>query len=103
VYRETKDLDYNYFPETEDEEKKEPEKEKEKTPPSPGEILDDPKDAGNLIHAVSHNNTLFNLLTDWRSGPNSHLIPKRWWVRSSQSTNICVHEHVCLYWISVFL
>ena len=34
-------------------EPKEPEKEKERTPPSPGEILDDPKDPGEDIGIVS--------------------------------------------------
>jgi hypothetical protein len=36
--------------------------------------------------------------TDWRNGPNTRLLRKRSRVRFTHSTNICVHEHVCLVW-----
>jgi hypothetical protein len=39
----------------------------------------------------------------WRSGRNTRLLRKRSRVRFPHSTNICVHEHVCLYWVWVFL
>jgi hypothetical protein len=39
---------------------------------------------------------------NWRSGRNTRLLRKRSRVPSLHSTNICVHEHVCLYWVWVF-
>jgi hypothetical protein len=39
----------------------------------------------------------------WRSGGNTRLLRKRLRVRFPHSENICVHEHVCLYWVWVFL
>jgi hypothetical protein len=39
----------------------------------------------------------------WRSGRNTRLLRKRSRVRFPHSANICVHEHVCLYWVWVFL
>jgi hypothetical protein len=38
-----------------------------------------------------------------RSGGNTHLLRKRSRVRFPHNANICVHEHVCLYWVWVFL
>jgi hypothetical protein len=34
----------------------------------------------------------------WRSGGYTRLLRKRSRVRFLHSANICVHEHVCLYW-----
>jgi hypothetical protein len=39
----------------------------------------------------------------WRSGVNTRLLRKRSLVRFPHSANIWVHEHVCLYWVWVFL
>jgi hypothetical protein len=39
----------------------------------------------------------------WRSGGNTRLLRKRSRVQFPHSANICVHEHVCLYWVWVFL
>jgi hypothetical protein len=38
-----------------------------------------------------------------RSGVNTRLLRKRSRVRFPHNANIYVHEHVCLYWVSVFL
>jgi hypothetical protein len=43
------------------------------------------------------------LTTEWLSGLNTRLLRKRSRVRFPHSTNICLHEHVCLYWVWVFL
>jgi hypothetical protein len=37
------------------------------------------------------------------SGENTRLQRKRSRVRFPHSANICVYEHVCLYWVWVFL
>jgi hypothetical protein len=34
---------------------------------------------------------------------NTRFLRKRSGVRISHSVNFCVHEHVCLYWVWVFL
>jgi hypothetical protein len=39
----------------------------------------------------------------WRSGGNTRLLHKRSRVRFLHSANICEDEHVCLYWVWVFL
>jgi hypothetical protein len=39
----------------------------------------------------------------WRSGENTRLLRQRLRIRFPHSANICVHEHVCLYWVWVFL
>jgi hypothetical protein len=39
----------------------------------------------------------------WRSGGNTRLLRKRSRVRFPHSAIICVHKHVCLYWVWVFL
>jgi hypothetical protein len=39
----------------------------------------------------------------WRSGGNTRLLRKRSRVRFPHGANICVHEHVSLYWVWVFL
>jgi hypothetical protein len=39
----------------------------------------------------------------WRSGGNTRLLRKRSRVWFPHSANICVHEHVCFYWVWVFL
>jgi hypothetical protein len=39
----------------------------------------------------------------WRSGGNTRLLRKRLRVRFPHSANICVHAHVCTYWVWVFL
>jgi hypothetical protein len=39
----------------------------------------------------------------WRSGENTRLLRKRSRVWFPHSANICVHEHLCLYWLWVFL
>jgi hypothetical protein len=39
----------------------------------------------------------------WRSGGNTRLLRKTSRVRFPHSANICVHEHVYLYWVWVFL
>jgi hypothetical protein len=39
----------------------------------------------------------------WPSGVNTRLLRQRSRVRFPHSANICVHEHVCLYWVWVFL
>jgi hypothetical protein len=39
----------------------------------------------------------------WRSGVNTRLLRQRSRVRFPHSANICVHEHVCLYWVWVFI
>jgi hypothetical protein len=38
----------------------------------------------------------------WLSGLYTRLLRNIPRVRSSHSTNICVYEHVCLYWVLVF-
>jgi hypothetical protein len=42
------------------------------------------------------------LTTDWRNGLNTRLLRKRSRVRLPHSTNICVHEYVCLYCVWTF-
>jgi hypothetical protein len=39
----------------------------------------------------------------WRIGRSTRLLRKRSRVQFPQSANICVHQHVCLYWVWVFL
>jgi hypothetical protein len=39
----------------------------------------------------------------WRSGGNTRLLRKRSRVRFPHNSNISVYEHVCLYWVWVFL
>jgi hypothetical protein len=39
----------------------------------------------------------------WRSSGNTRLLRKRSRVRFPHNANICVREHVCLYWVWVFL
>jgi hypothetical protein len=46
---------------------------------------------------------LANLAPFWRSGLIARLLRKRLRVRFPHSANICVHEHVCLYWVWMFL
>jgi hypothetical protein len=40
--------------------------------------------------------------TNWRNGPNTRLLRKRSRVRFPHSTNVCVHEYVCFYWVWAF-
>jgi hypothetical protein len=66
-----------------------------------------------LIHCVfwskkdDINNVVFSFFllqtTIWRSGVNTRLLRQRSQVRIPHNANICVHEHVCLYWVWVFL
>jgi hypothetical protein len=43
---------------------------------------------------------IFFLTTDWRNDPNTRLLRSR--VRFPHSTNICVYEHLYLYWVWAF-
>jgi hypothetical protein len=47
-----------------------------------------------LIHNRGYNYA--NEFTDWFSVVIEYHLRKRSWVRSPYSTNICVHEHICL-------
>jgi hypothetical protein len=39
----------------------------------------------------------------WRCGGNTRLLRQRSRVRFPHSANICVHEHVCLYFVWVYV
>jgi hypothetical protein len=55
------------------------------------------------IHARKREMLLFFLRLIWRRGENTRLLRKKSRVRFPHCANICVHEHVYLYWVWVFL
>jgi hypothetical protein len=66
-----------------------------------------PHELEQTVHDGKTTVTMILVYIGWRpiwrhSGGNTRLLRKRSRVRF-HSANICVHEHVCLYWVWVFL